>query len=167
MFGRLIRQHLASEDKEAALYAYDSLLSAFPDNNVAPRIPARDWIAICEYLKESDMNREAAVEYERLVNACPDDPLVSRAAVQGGEAALFVADADRALKLFQKASPPHVKPLLYVFRVLLTGIHLMRTGIVEANLVRLNETAKLPYIKELIARKVGGAEKERLEQADM
>lgn len=70
-------------------------------------------------------------------------------------------------KLFQKADPPHVKPLLYVYRVLLTGIHLMRTGEVEANLVRLNETAKLPYKADLIARKVGGAEKERLEQADL
>jgi hypothetical protein len=49
------------------------------------------------------MNREASVEYERLVNACPDDPLVGRAAVQGGEVALFVADVERALKLFMKA----------------------------------------------------------------
>src|SRR5690348_11296801 len=65
-------------------------------------------------------------------------------------------------KLFQKESPPHVKPLLYVYRVLLTGIHLMRTGQVEANLVRLNEIAQLPYISELIARKVSGAEKGRL-----
>jgi membrane associated rhomboid family serine protease len=103
MYGRLIRQHLANQDREAALYAYDSLLSAFPDNNVAPRIAARDWISICEYLRESDMNLEAAVEYERLVDACPDDPLASRAAVQGGEVALFVADVDRAFKLFQKA----------------------------------------------------------------
>jgi uncharacterized protein len=31
-------------------------------------------------------------------------------------------------KLFQKEDPPRVKPLLYVYRVLLTGIHLMRTG---------------------------------------
>ena len=52
-------------------------------------------------------------------------------------------------KLFQKENPPQVKPLLYVYRVLLTGIHLMRTGEVEANLVRLNEQAKLPYIAEL------------------
>ena len=103
MYARLIRQHLANNDREAALYAYDSLLSAFPDDNVAPRIAARDWISICEYLRESDMNREAAVEYERLVNACPDDPLVGRAAVQGGEVALFVADVERALKLFQRA----------------------------------------------------------------
>lgn len=70
-------------------------------------------------------------------------------------------------RLFQKESPPHVKPLLYVYRVLLTGIHLMRTGEVEANLVHLNETAKLPYIRDLIARKVGGPEKGRLEKADL
>jgi predicted nucleotidyltransferase len=70
-------------------------------------------------------------------------------------------------KLFQKEDPPHVKPLLYVYRVLLTGIHLMRTGQVEANLVRLNENARLPYIAELIDRKVGGAEKGRLDQADL
>lgn len=38
-------------------------------------------------------------------------------------------------KLFGKESPPRVKPLLYVFRVLLTGIHLMRTGEVEANIL--------------------------------
>ena len=70
-------------------------------------------------------------------------------------------------KLFQKEEPPRVKPLLYVYRVLLTGIHLMRTGEVEANLVRLNETAKLPYIPELIERKVGGPEKGTLDQADL
>jgi predicted nucleotidyltransferase len=69
-------------------------------------------------------------------------------------------------KLFQKADPPHVKPLLYVYRVLLTGIHLMRTGEVEANLLRLNETARLPYVTDLVARKTGGPEKGRLESSD-
>jgi membrane associated rhomboid family serine protease len=103
MYARLIRHHLAAGDKEAALYAYDGLLSAFPDNNVAPRIPARDWIVICEYLRDSEMNKEAAVEYERLVNACPDDALLTRAAVQGGEIALQAQDVDRAFRLFKKA----------------------------------------------------------------
>lgn len=70
-------------------------------------------------------------------------------------------------KLFQKENPPHVKPLLYVYRVLLTGIHLMRSGEVEANLVHLNETARLPYIPDLIARKIGGVEKQCLEAADL
>ena len=108
IYGRLIRHHLANQDKEAALYAYDSLLSAFPDGNVTPRIPVREWIAVCEYLRELDMNSEAAVEYERLVNTWPDDPHISRAAVEGGELALKVSDAPRALRMFKKAEAMHV-----------------------------------------------------------
>jgi len=49
----------------------------------------------------------------------------------------------------------------------LTGIHLMRSGEVEANLVRLNELFRLPSLPELIARKVGGAERQFLEDADV
>ena len=70
-------------------------------------------------------------------------------------------------KLFGKESPPRVKPLLYVFRVLLTGIHLMRTGEVEANILRLNETAGLSYIDELVDRKSNGPEKGTLDAADL
>ena len=79
----------------------------------------------------------------------------------------YLGFAETQWKLFAKESPPRVKPLLYVYRVLLTGIHLMQTGVVEANLVTLNETAKLPYVAELIPRKVAGAEKERLTGADL
>jgi predicted nucleotidyltransferase len=61
--------------------------------------------------------------------------------------------------LFQKDEPPRIKPLLYVYRVLLTGIHLMRTGKVEANLVVLNDEFRLPYVPELVERKLHGAEK--------
>lgn len=64
-------------------------------------------------------------------------------------------------------SPPRVKPLLYVYRVLLTGTHLMQSGEVQANLVKLNESAKLPYIGDLIQRKIAGTEKERLTEADL
>jgi uncharacterized protein len=70
-------------------------------------------------------------------------------------------------RLFQKESPPRVKPLLYVYRVLLTGIHLMRTGEVEANLCVLNDSAKQSFIDELIARKLSGAEKEKLPDNDL
>jgi predicted nucleotidyltransferase len=68
--------------------------------------------------------------------------------------------------LFEKESPAKVKPLLYVYRVLLTGIHLMRTGGVEANLVKLNDEFRLPYIPELIDRKIHGAEKGTLESSE-
>lgn len=67
-------------------------------------------------------------------------------------------------RLFMKEQPRRVKPLLYVFRVLLTGIHLMRAGEVEANLTRLNEEFGLPYLPELIERKVSGPERQALEE---
>jgi hypothetical protein len=100
MYGRLIRYHLSKDDKEAALYAYDNLLSAFPDKGVRVRIPPRDWMTICDYLREVGMIREAAVEYERLVNAWPDDPNAVRASVQGAESALMANDPERALRMF-------------------------------------------------------------------
>src|SRR6185503_5294532 len=64
--------------------------------------------------------------------------------------------AETEWKLFQKEQPRRVKPLLYVYRVLLTGIHLMRTGAVQANLQVLNQEFKLSYIDDLIIRKVEG-----------
>lgn len=69
--------------------------------------------------------------------------------------------------LFNKTSPPKVKPLLYVFRTLLTGIYLMQTGVVEMNLVVLNDTYKLPYLADLIERKIYGAEKGVQDDADV
>ncbi len=79
----------------------------------------------------------------------------------------YLGFAETQWKLFEKENPPRVKPLLYVYRVLLTGIRLMQTGEVEANLVRLNETAGLLYLDDLIRRKVSGAEKEQLVEADL
>lgn len=69
--------------------------------------------------------------------------------------------------LFQKDNPPRVKPLLYVYRVLLTGIHLMRTGQIEANLLRLNEEFRLPYVPGLVERKTGGEEKGTLDNPEL
>ncbi len=74
--------------------------------------------------------------------------------------------AENQWKLFQKDETPRVKPLLYVFRVLLSGIHLMRTGEVEANLNRLNDEYRLPYIPELIERKTEGTEHQKLDSTE-
>jgi predicted nucleotidyltransferase len=52
-----------------------------------------------------------------------------------------------------KQEPKVVKTLLYSYRVLLTGIHLLRTGEVEANLPRLAEDYRQPYLADLIAQK--------------
>ena len=42
----------------------------------------------------------------------------------------------------------------------------MRTGEVEANLVRLNQTFALPYLHDLIARKLAGTEQQTIDDAD-
>jgi len=79
----------------------------------------------------------------------------------------YLGFAETEWKLLNKESPRRIKPLLYVFRVLLTGIHMMRTGDVEANLRRLNELFKLRYLEELISRKSEGTEKANLVDGNM
>ncbi|MET9071955.1 nucleotidyltransferase domain-containing protein [Streptomyces sp. NPDC004232] len=55
-------------------------------------------------------------------------------------------------RLFEKTG--ELKPLLYTFRVLLTGIHLMRSGRVQAHLPTLLDEIDAPgYLPELIAAK--------------
>lgn len=78
----------------------------------------------------------------------------------------YLGFAQTQWRLFEKEQPPRVKPLLYVYRVLLTGIYLMQTGVIEANLVTLNQQFGLPQIPELIERKQSGGERSILTQAD-
>lgn len=70
-------------------------------------------------------------------------------------------------KLLEKEDPPRLKPLLYTYRVLATGLHLMRTGEIQANLAVLDEAAPRPGVRELLARKREGAEKEPLEPGEV
>jgi uncharacterized protein len=52
-----------------------------------------------------------------------------------------------------KQDPKILKTLLYAYRVTLTGIHLLRTGEVEAHLPRLAAEYGKPFLGDLIARK--------------
>jgi len=79
----------------------------------------------------------------------------------------YLGFAETQWKLLEKENPRRAKPLLYVYRVLLTGIHLMRTGEVEANLVTLNQSFNLRFIPDLIARKLAGGEHSALDDADL
>ena len=62
---------------------------------------------------------------------------------------------------------PTVKHLLYAYRVLLSGIHLMRSGEVTANITVLNEAFRLAPVEALVQRKREGAEKMRLEAGEI
>ena len=92
---------------------------------------------------------------------------VARGCVTRHHSHHYFCFAETQWKLFDKERPRRVKPLLYVFRVLLTGVHLMRTGAVEADLRVLNEEFKLDYLPELIERKLQGPERSTLDDADM
>lgn len=92
---------------------------------------------------------------------------IARGCITRYHAFHYLGFAATQWRLFAKEQPRRVKPLLYVYRVLLTGIHLMRTGEVEANLVRLNETFRLAQIPELVERKLTGAEHSQLEDTDV
>jgi len=93
---------------------------------------------------------------------------IARGCVTKHHAHHYFGFAETQWKLFEKEHPHRAKPLLYVYRVLLTGIHLMRTGKIVANLLELNDEFRLlPYISDLVARKLAGPEKSKLENADI
>ena len=57
-------------------------------------------------------------------------------------------------RLIDKQQQKRAKAILYAYRVLMTGIHLMRTGLIEANLLNLNQEFGFSYLDELVASKV-------------
>lgn len=79
----------------------------------------------------------------------------------------YLGFAKTQWQLFTKESTYKVKPLLYVYRVLLTGIYLMTTGKIEANLVNLNQIFQLSYLNDLIAQKCTLSERASLNEADL
>lgn len=60
-----------------------------------------------------------------------------------------------------------VKHLLYAFRVFMSGIHLMRTGEVVANVDVLDDVFRLASVRELAQRKREGEEKGKLDPAEL
>lgn len=71
----------------------------------------------------------------------------------------YLGFATSERKLLLKEPALKIKPLLYVYRVYLTGIHLMSSGRIEANLETLAAEYKLSFLHDLIAAKRSGAEK--------
>jgi predicted nucleotidyltransferase len=61
---------------------------------------------------------------------------------------------ENQMALFGKETVKRAKTLLYAYRVLLTGIHVQRSGEIEANLPRLLEIDPQPGVADLMAAKV-------------
>jgi len=103
------------------------------------------------------LDTPALAELRALVPGC----------VTRGHARHYLGFARTQRKLLAKHDPPRLKPLLYLYRVLLTGLRLMETGEVEANLPTLLDARPLPGVAELIERKRPGAEQELLSPAEV
>jgi predicted nucleotidyltransferase len=93
--------------------------------------------------------------------------LIARKCLTRHHAHHYFGFAETQWTLFEKERPRRIKPLLYVYRVLLTGIHLMKTGEVEANLVTLNQQRKLSHVQELIERKSADGEQSLMSDNDL
>jgi uncharacterized protein len=61
---------------------------------------------------------------------------------------------ENQMALFAKEPVKKAKTLLYAYRVLLTGIHVLKTGEIEANLPKLLALHPQPGVEELMAAKV-------------
>jgi predicted nucleotidyltransferase len=60
------------------------------------------------------------------------------------------------LKLLENENPKKAKTLLYAYRVALSGIHLLRSGSVEANIRPLSRLFNLSFVEDLIDQKRAG-----------
>lgn len=85
---------------------------------------------------------------------------VASGCITRGLGGFYLELADLRWHDFQdERSPRNIKWLLYVYRALLVGIWLMKTGVVVSSLAKLNESFQLPHLDVLIEKKrLGSAE---------
>src|SRR5581483_8947603 len=101
----LIRAHLKANDRESALEAYSSLLDTYPEGEQPQPLPAREWMALCDYMKGMNWPNDTANEYEKLAAAYPAEPFTARALICAAEIRLTdLQEHDKARELFQRAA---------------------------------------------------------------
>lgn len=61
--------------------------------------------------------------------------------------------AGNQLKLIKKKENPSAKSFLYLYRVLMTGIDVLKTGVIETDIRELNKKFQFDFLPELISKK--------------
>jgi uncharacterized protein len=74
----------------------------------------------------------------------------------------YLGFTNRQSSLLLRRPDKEVKIILYIFRVLMTGITFAETGVIEANILRLNEQFGFAFVDELVREKIEGYEHSRL-----
>ncbi len=99
-------------------------------------------------------------EHEELID-------IARRSVAKLHAKHYFGFAHNQWKMFERKTPHRVKPLLYIYRVLLSGIHLMKSGEIETNLLVLNDEFGSSQVRDLIALKTAESEVTHLPNPDL
>ncbi len=73
--------------------------------------------------------------------------------------------AGNQLKLIAKQEAPSAKSFLYLYRVLMTGIEVLKTGRIETDIVKLNRTFDFDFIPKLI--EIKKKEKSKISPGDV
>ncbi len=161
---------LPAREVLALTHAYDTLELMRNEPGFELDLVTHDLAMYFDLLLKKSGNMLEQLYSPLVVHTTPEhDELKSIAAgcVTSALAYHYLGFAQTQWRLFSKETAPRVKPLLYIYRVYLTGIHIMETGEVQANLVDLNKKYRLPFIDDLIALKLAGPEKGTLKQSDL
>ncbi len=92
---------------------------------------------------------------------------LARRCVTSNHARHYLGFARSQWQLLERGTPPRVKPLLYVYRVLLTGLHLVRTGDLVCDLGTLLLARRFDDVAALVECKRAGHEDLPLANAEL
>jgi membrane associated rhomboid family serine protease len=105
LFHQIIRLQLRAGNRDAALSAYGTLLDTYAEGEQPEPLPPREWMRLCDYLKETERPEAAASEYARLAEAYPDQAYAVRALICAAELYLHhLNESERARTLFRRAA---------------------------------------------------------------
>jgi hypothetical protein len=74
--------------------------------------------------------------------------------------------AGNQMKIIEKQEEPKAKSFLYLYRVLMTGINVLKHGIIETDITKLNKDFNFEFIPELIERKIKEKSKIKKEETE-
>ena len=75
---------------------------------------------------------------------------IAQASITSRHSRHYTGMANQAMNLLVNKPNPKVKHALHIYRALLTGIHLMRTGRLQPHLPTLNQEFQLPAVDRLL-----------------
>jgi membrane associated rhomboid family serine protease len=97
---RLIHVLMQKNRLNDALQAYVAVTETYRADEPPLRLPARDWLLLCDHLLSRDMLREAVGEYEKLGLAYPGEPVANEALVRAAELRLQLGEYEYAANIY-------------------------------------------------------------------